>query len=306
MKVFILEKEGFSQKVIDHIKDRFEIQENLNEKTEIIICRLKFQLNEKFLDKFLDLKYIVSPTTGTSHIDIDFCEKRNIQILSLKNIPEKINNIRSTSELNLFLIIALIRNLYLAESNYKNIGPKDRINYRGRELSCLTIGIIGGGRIGGHLIEYLKSFKSKILIYDIDKKIKSKYKNIFCSSLNELIKLSDVISINADLNQKSENLISKEQINLMKGKYLVNTARAEIINKKDIVEGLKNNLLKGFATDVFWDEQNLDNYDSELLHLKNLNKNIILTPHLGGCTIDAMNKTEELIVDLLEKVLKNS
>ena len=304
MKIFILEKEGFSEKVIENIRNKFEIQNKLDCKTDIIICRLKYKLNSKNLENCSKLKFIVSPTTGTSHIDIEYCKKNKIKILSLKNIPKKINNIRSTSELTLFLIIALTRNLYLAESNYNKTGPKDRIKYRGRELSCLTIGIIGGGRIGGHLIEYLKSFQSKVIIYDIDDRVRSKYREIFCSSLHELIKESDVISINADLNKTSENLISKEELNLMKGKYLVNTSRAEIINKKYLIEALERNFLRGFATDVFWDEQNLTNYDEELLSLKRAKKNIILTPHLGGCTIDAMNKTEELIFDLLEEVLK--
>ena len=90
----------------------------------------------------------------------------------------------------------------------------------------------------------------------------------------------------------------------MDGKYLVNTARAEIINKKYLIDALESNLLKGFATDVYWDEQNLSNYDSDLLNLKKKGLNIILTPHLGGCTVDAMYKTEELIIDLLEEILE--
>ena len=303
MKIYILEKDGFSKEVIKKIEDKFVIEKEITQETEIIICRLKYKLNYEFLKNYTNIKYILSPTTGTSHIDIDYCKKRKIKVLTLKNIPEKINSIRSTSELTLFLIIALTRNLYLAENNYKSIGPKDRITYRGRELSCLCIGIIGGGRIGSHLIEYLQSLKSKVLLYDVDKNVNSKFKNIVCSSLNELIELSDVITINADLNKTSKNLISKEQLNLMNGKYLVNTARAEIINKKYLIKALEKNLLKGFATDVYWDEQNLSKYDSDLLNLKKIGLNIILTPHLGGCTIDAMHKTEELIIDLLEEIL---
>ena len=121
--------------------------------------------------------------------------------------------------------------------------------------------------------------------------------------MNELIEFSDVITINADLNKTSKNLISKEQLELMNGKYLVNTARAEIINKKYLIKALDKNLLKGFATDVYWDEQNLNNYDSDLLNLKERGLNVILTPHLGGCTVDAMYKTEELIIDLLAETL---
>ena len=304
MNIYILEKDGFSKEVLKKIQTKFVIKNELNNETDIIICRLKYKLNEEFLKNYSNIKYIVSPTTGTSHIDIDYCKRKDIKVLTLKDIPEKINNIRSTSELALFLIIALTRNLYLAENNYNITGPKDRIKYRGRELSCLRIGIIGGGRIGGHLIEYLKSLKSKVLLYDIDKNIKSKYKDIFCSSLNELIELSDLITINADLNPTSKNLISKEQLDLMNGKYLVNTARAEIINKEYLIKVLENKLLKGFATDVYWDEQNLSKYDSDLLNLKNKGLNIILTPHIGGCTSDAMHKTEALIIDLLEEILQ--
>ena len=71
------------------------------------------------------------------------------------------------------------------------------------------MGYLGGGRIGSHLIEYLQSLKSKVLLFDVDKNVNSKFKNIACSSLNELIEFSDVITINADLNKTSKNLISK-------------------------------------------------------------------------------------------------
>ena len=92
----------------------------------------------------------------------------------------------------------------------------------------------------------------------------------------------------------------------MNNKYLVNTARAEILEKKYLIEALENNSLLGYATDVYWEEQELSNYDKSLTELKRKGKNIILTPHLGGCTIDAMEATEEIIFKLLDKVLRTN
>ena len=91
----------------------------------------------------------------------------------MKDTLDAIANIRSTSELTLFLIIGLIRNIFLAEYSWDKIGPKDRMKYRGRELSKMKVGIVGLGRIGNHLREYLESFKAKVFFYDID--IKNKY-----------------------------------------------------------------------------------------------------------------------------------
>lgn len=240
-----------------------------------------------------NIKLINTCSTGTNHIDKEYCFKKNIKIWSLTNDYELINDLPSTSDLAFGLMINLLRNIPLSFQSVKNYNW----NYEpfiGREIKNLNLGIIGFGRLGKIMSNYGKSFGMNILIYDpyvSNEKILKIDKNYKKVNKNELLELSDVISIHVHVNEETKNMINKDFINKMKNNsYLINTSRGEIVNEDDIINNLKNKKLGGYATDVLYHEfSNINN--SKLIKLSNENKyNLIITPHIGGMTIEGQTK----------------
>ena len=163
-----------------------------------------------------------------------------------------------------------------------------------KSLTEMTVGILGYGKIGKLLSKKLLSLGvKKILVYDI-KKFRNK-KIIFCSK-KYLLKNSELLSINLELNKKTENFISFEQVKIMrKGVLIINSSRGKILNEKSLIFGLKKGIINGAFLDVFSKEP----YKGELLKLKN----IFFTPHISSFTFSARRKMEnEAVKNLINNL----
>ena len=245
-----------------------------------------FKLNENNL-KNTNIKYINTASTGLNHIDLEYCNINNIQVLSLTTDYELINNLPSTSELAFGLMISLLRNINTSFNSVK----KYNWNYEpfiGRQIKNLTIGIIGFGRLGKIMANFCYQFGMNVLVYDPYINSINNYKKV---NYNELLINSDVISLHVHVNDSTKYMINNDVLQKMKNNsYIINTSRGEIVNENDIITYLKNNKLAGYATDVIEDEfNNIKN--SELIKFCNSNNyNIIITPHVGGMTIEGQNK----------------
>ena len=121
---------------------------------KVLVVRLGRSLDKACLGGYPSLRAIVTPTTGLTHIELAACEDRGIRIFSLADCRDAIDQLTSTSELTLGLIISLLRRIPMAHHGVLHEGCWDRDRYRSRQLSNLTLGIIGLGRIGGHLATY--------------------------------------------------------------------------------------------------------------------------------------------------------
>ena len=158
----------------------------------------------------------------------------------------------------------------------------------GQTLNGKTLGIIGYGRIGKYLHKILKKFGVKILVND-KKKI-----NIKNSSLTSLLKHSDIVSLNVNLNTKKK-ILDKKRINLCKKTCLIiNTSRPEVIDYHFLYEKLKKKEIFGACLDVFDQEP----YYGNLIKLNN----VVLTPHIGSYSKEIRSQMEE---EALESILKN-
>tara|TARA_B100000131_G_scaffold275709_1_gene278488 strand:- start:66 stop:1028 length:963 start_codon:yes stop_codon:yes gene_type:complete len=251
-----------------------------------------FIIDEELL-KDTNIKLINTASTGTNHIDIDYCEKNNIDVWSLTTDYELINDLPSTSELAFGLMINLLRKIPQSFNDVK----KYEWNYElfiGRQIKGLTIGIIGFGRLGKIMANFGYSFGMNVLIYDpyVNQELiyntNKKYKKC---ELNELCKNSDVISLHVHVTDETRHMINNNFIEKMKdNSYLINTSRGEIVNEEDIINFLKKKKLSGYGTDVLEHEfEDIEN--SELIKLANEEEyNIIITPHIGGMTIEGQNK----------------
>ncbi len=310
-KILVLEKQNFPEDYLNNkiknIKiDYFNNNQNKKLDYNIIFCRLKYNLNEKFLLKYKKLKYICSPTTGMNHINLDFCKNNQIKIINLKSCSKEIKKITSTSEYTFALILSLIRNIPQSSKHLILGGKWDRNIFLSKDFSEIKIGIIGFGRIGQNLFKLLKLMNINVIINDnnINKKIKKKY-NIENKSLNYLLKNSDIVTIHINYENKNNNFVNSNFLNKMKkNSILINTSRGEIINELSLLKHLKKNKSFFAALDVLNNETNNNINSNEIL--KKIKKiNIILTPHLGGATIKSMNTAEKYVINNLYKALKN-
>jgi D-3-phosphoglycerate dehydrogenase len=262
---------------------------------EIIIVRLAQRVGGEILDKFPDLKILVTATTGHDHIDIDELNKRGIQLKSLRGETQFLNTIPSTAEHTWALMMSLIRNIPSANDHVQK-GFWNRDLFRGYQLKNKTIGIIGFGRTGQKVAHYARAFDMRVLYFDPFVNLYSEEK---VNSLNELIKDSDILSLHVHLNSSTENLINADNLSCTKpGLFIINTSRGKICDESALVNSLKNWQIRGVATDVLSSELE-DIEKSPLWHAQQAGFNVIITPHVGGATWDAMWICEEFIVDSL-------
>ncbi|MDC3091779.1 2-hydroxyacid dehydrogenase, partial [Rickettsiales bacterium] len=250
--------------------------------------------NKERLQKYKKLKVLGSNTTGHPHIDMAFCKKKKIKVVTLKNKKKFLKKITATPELTLGLIIMITRNI-LPASKSVLAGNWSRWEFGGlKMLSSMKLGIVGLGRIGNQLAKYASALNMKISYYD-PMVTNKKYKKIL--KLNELAKNVDILSVHVPHEKNTENLINSKIISSMKkNSFLINTSRGEIIDWKAVLKYLKNNKLRGVAMDVFDGEfktgfkKNIQNHP--FLNYAKKNDNVILTPHIGGSTIESWQMTE--------------
>ena len=232
------------------------------------------------IDKLPNLKYLFRLGSGLDNIDIKYLQKKNIVINKSKITPEI-----AVAELIVGYILTIYRDIVCHNNNLKNKVWKKKM---GQTLNGKTLGIIGYGRIGKYLHKILKKFGVKILVND-KKKI-----NIKNSSLTSLLKHSDIISLNINLNIKKK-ILDKKRINLCKKTCLIiNTSRPEVIDYHFLYEKLKKKEIFGACLDVFDQEP----YYGNLIKLNN----VILTPHIGSYSKEIRSQMER---EALETILKN-
>jgi D-3-phosphoglycerate dehydrogenase len=307
MKVYNAEPYGYSGKAIDLWKEKGYVYQAGSweeiDRTEtfpdvtILIVRLKRKVDKEVLAKFPNLKDLVSATTGWDHLDTGELEKRKIRLLSLRGHDEFLKTIPSTAEHTWALLMALIRNIPKADENVQ-AGIWNRDQFRGFELKGKTIGIIGYGRTGQRVARYANAFEMKVLFYDpfIENGAEGHVKVV---SLENLLRKSDVITLHVHLNKDTEFLLNADNVSqIKKGAYLLNTSRGKVWDEACVVKSLENEHIAGVATDVLQTEL-VNITESPLWLAKHESKNIIITPHIGGATWDAMWACEEYIIQRL-------
>lgn len=310
MNIGILEPSDFSGEAMQKLRQVGKLQiykgEDLQvflQNLEVLFVRLGFKLDEKILGYGTKLGYICSPTTGLNHIDLAYCRKRGIKILSLKGETKFLETIRATPEHTLGLILGLKRNYANAFLGTEN-RVWDRDKYKGMEIYGSRIGIIGYGRVGKILSKYLLSLGATVGFYDIEDK-KHPAAIIKYLSNNDLIKHSDTVILCASYDPERGIIIRSREVEQMKGKYFVNTARAELTDEFLLIDKAQKDHFKGIAIDVILDEQGKSNNLAAWLKVAK-GRNIIITPHIGGATYSSMARTEMFMADKLVKQIGRS
>jgi D-3-phosphoglycerate dehydrogenase len=242
-----------------------------------------------------NIRVIATASTGTNHIDIDACSSNGIAVISLMRELDVINNITSTAELALALSLAIVRNVPAATRHTEEFGW----NYEpfiGRQLSQLTLGVVGYGRLGKMMCKMASCIFKNIIVYD---PYVSVVAHTQAQSLCECLEFSDVVSLHVHLDSSTRNMINMRTLQMMKPKsYLVNTSRGAVVDEFAVLHALDNGILMGYATDVICDE--LGDIQSSVILNNCRKKNIIVTPHIGGMTVEAQSIAYHAIVEKLE------
>ena len=235
------------------------------------------EFDSDVIDRAENLKVISKYGTGLDNIDVDYASKNEIPITKTPTA-----NIDAVADLTFGLIINLARRISEADRKMRNDKWQKII---GNSVWKKKLGVIGLGKIGKQVVKRAKGFNMKTQVYDVnkDEEFAEKY-GIDYVSLNKLFQDSDYITIHTPLTEKTRDLISGEELKLMKDtSFIVNTSRGGIINEKALYKALKNNQIAGAALDAFVNEPPKDNKFKEF-------DNVILTPHIGGYTDEAIEK----------------
>jgi len=254
-----------------------------------------FILDEEVL-KDSNVKVINTASTGLNHIDLNYCKENNIDVWSLKEDYELINDLPSTSELAFGLMMSLMRKIPQSFDSVKD-GNWDYEPFVGHQIKGKTIGVIGYGRLGKIMCDLFYGWGVKLLASD-------PYERITTARgvpLDELLEKSDVVFLHTHVTDETRGMVDEEFISYMKqGSYLINTARGELVDEVAIIESIKVGHLKGYGTDVIKDEFG-DIQNSKLVEFSmNPNNNVVITPHIGGMTIEGSTKAYHWAVNKFE------
>jgi D-3-phosphoglycerate dehydrogenase len=272
--------------------DLITVQKKLVDANGIII-RSRFPMNEDLLKFAPNLKFIARSGAGMENIDVAYCEKRNI---TLFNAPE--GNRNAVGEHALGMILSLMNKFQQGDGEVRK-GIWDRERNRGEELEGKTIGIIGFGNNGSAFAKKLRGFDVNILVYD---KYLSNLSNEFITqvSLETLYEQADVISFHIPQNKETLYWANEAFFNQIKKPiYLINLSRGKIVSTKALINALNDGKVKGAGLDVLeFEKASFENFDQDRIEDFNAlitNPKVLLTPHVGGWTIESYVKLSTIL-----------
>ncbi|MCI5775045.1 MAG: D-isomer specific 2-hydroxyacid dehydrogenase family protein [Aerococcus sp.] len=264
----------------------------------IIIASVAPYYNKEFFENKDELILISRHGIGYNNIDLEAAKEYGTLVSIVDAVVER----ESVAENNVTNLLSLMRENIGSSEAVKKGEWKNRAHYIGKSLFHKTVGIIGVGSIGSKVAEILKyGFNCKILGYDPYKneKFMSEF-GVGKVELKELLANSDAICICASLNDNNHHMISQDEVSYMKkGMYISNTARGELVSEDAILEGIANDIISGYATDVLEDEPIAND------HPFLTNKDIIVTPHTSAYTEECIKQMGNKCVDDVQKVVEH-
>jgi D-3-phosphoglycerate dehydrogenase len=269
---------------------------------DVLITRLAHQVDVELLNRAGQLKAIVSATTGLDHIDLQAAEAHGVTVLSLRSEVDFLRSIPATAEHTWALLLALTRRIPYAFQSVRR-GEWQRDAFRGHDLAEKTCCILGLGRIGEKVARYAWAFDMDVLAYD---PVREGWLEgvARASSLDELLKKAHVLCIHVPLNEHTHSYIGSKELELLPaGALLINTSRGEVLDEMALLEALESDHLGGAALDVLCNERGSRN--AGLLAYARSHENLLITPHIGGATVESMTSTEIFMVRKLKLFLEN-
>lgn len=283
-------------------------------KVQILSVHVSSIIDSSALKMMPALRLIACRATGVDHIDLAAAKKRGVTVCNVAGYGAN-----PVAEYSFGLMLSLSRKLMMANAQIKS-GLIDHTLITGTDLYGKTLGIIGTGAIGRHMIQIAGGFGMKVVAYDPypDAKLELEYNMSYCT-LAHLCERADIISLHAPYTRENHHLLGRAEFSKMKkGVLLVNTARGELVDTSELLVALHSGVVGAAALDVFEDESILEvSQDIELLdHPTNWAKvhavellllekmpNVILSPHNAYNSKEALQLVRQISLDNINSFL---
>lgn len=281
--------------------DRQFLLDHIHEYDAILVI-LKTPLDREILSRAKRLKYIVTPTTGLDHLDLQAIEELGITLQSIKTEYDLLDRVTATAELAWGLLLAAARKLPMAhQAAMRGIWARDA--YRGMQLSGKTLGILGVGRLGKIVADYGNAFRMRVLGCDHNPRFKAP--GVEYVDFDTLLAQSDVLTIHIHLTPENKHLINAAAFAKMKqGVVIVNTSRGGIIDEAAFVDAIRSGKVGGAGLDVIDGEWRTDLVDHPLIALAREHPNVVIAPHIGGITVESQAMTMQFCADRLARSIR--
>ena len=257
-----------------------------------LAIRSSTKVTEKVLESADNLKVVGRAGIGVDNVDIPFATSRGVAVM---NTP--FGNAITTAEHAISMIMSLVRNIPQANQS-THLGSWEKSKYMGTEITGKSLGIIGCGNIGSIVSDRALGLKMKVIAYDPfltkEKALEIKVKKV---ELDELLKLSDIITLHVPLTDQTSNIINNKSLKACKdGVFIINCARGGLINEKDLKESLNSGKVAGAAIDVYEVEPAKESIFFGM-------ENVVCTPHLGASTLEAQENVALQVADQMSDFL---
>lgn len=275
--------------------------------SDIVYVFVNSILNKENIDLLPNLKFVVTGSTGYDHIDVSYCHEKNIPVSTVPAYGSQ-----TVAEFTFALLLNLSRKVYLANNKLRLDGKFSTENFEGFDLEGKTIGVVGTGKIGKNVIRIAKGFNMNVVAYDLYPDAQFATDNNFTyHTLDEVLAVSDILTLHAPYTKENHHMINKENIlKMKKGVYLLNTARGELLDTEALMLALKEGIVGGAGLDVLEGERELKNQndmlvsENDVLNYKMLLEdrslidmdNVIVTPHIAFSTKEAEDRIMETVV----------
>ncbi len=280
-----LSEDGFSVELVSHSLPEEELIERIKG-VHVLGIRSKTQVTQRVMDAADKLLVVGAFCIGTTQIALDYAKEKGVVVF---NAPY--SNTRSVVELAIGEIIMLMRSIFPRSTEIHG-GKWNKTAANSREIRGKNLGIVGYGNIGKQLSVLAEAMGMRVYYYDVDEQL-ALGNATKCTTLEDLLSVSDVVTLHIDDNPANKNYIGERELARMReGAYLINLSRGFVVDIPALGNALKSGKLAGAAIDVYPEEPRSNGeYQTELAGLEN----VILTPHIGGSTEEAQRNIADFV-----------
>lgn len=262
-----------------------------------LVIRSKFLVTKQIFDLATNLQFVARAGAGMDNIDEAYAAQKGIKLI---NAPE--GNSDAVGEHAIGLLLSLMNNFNRGDAEIRN-GKWEREGNRGYELKGKTVGIIGYGHMGQSFARKLSGFQVDVIAYD-------KYKTGFSDryarevSMEQIVKLSDVLSIHVPLTAETNGLVDDEYLfHFKKPIFLINTSRGKTAKVSSVLKAIKEGKILGAGLDVLEVEKFPTLAEQAWYDELRQSGKVILSPHVAGWTFDSYRKISEVMAEKLVRVV---
>jgi phosphoglycerate dehydrogenase-like enzyme len=295
-QVLYLGPEGFTRLIQDEVGSEYKVSwappdagaiaTKIGDAAIWFDASMKVPLDAGLLNGAPKLELVITATTGSDHISLSALEARGIPLMTLQGQMEFLKELTPAAELSWLLLLACARRLRAAV-HHVEAGGWDRELFPGQMLNGKTLGIIGCGRIGGWMARYGRAFGMTVLGYD--PLLPTLPETISPRSLDGLLRESDFITVHVPFNETTRGLLSARELALLRdGAVLINTSRGAVVDEDALIESMEAGRPAALGVDVLDGEPDVQN--SKLWRYARVHENVLITPHIGGFSPDALER----------------